>query len=97
MKTENLSISSSDSDMFFNLIKDELILISYKEEDNEGKIVYSFEEEAEWILENKELFSKLNKYVNNSFFVASMGGFEAPSEYYKAIKAYVESEGDGKL
>ena len=72
---------------FFELIVDEKVGIQYLEE----------KDTDEYFKDNPEIFDKFIDYVQQCLVVANYAGFEAPSEFYTAIKAYVESEGDGIL
>lgn len=83
---------------FFELIVDEKVGIQYLEEEGEAKIAFTMEKDTdEYFKDNPEIFDRFIDYVQQCLVVANYAGFEAPSEFYTAIKAYVESEGDGIL
>lgn len=70
----------------------------FNEEEGEAKLAFTMEKDTdEYFKDNPEIFDKFIDYVQQCLVVANYAGFEAPSEFYTAIKAYVESEGDGIL
>lgn len=85
--------------MFYDLITEQKIYIEYFEDGPEAqlRVVYNDEETEKFFTENPEALSELNDYVEKALIVASYAGFEPPTDFYKAIKSYVESEGSGEL
>lgn len=94
---QNLDIGTSI--MYYNMIEQGDIQVSYVEENNEANlhIVFKNDDVEKHFNENSDDFDSLVAYVQSCLLVASLAGFEAPSEYYKAIKEYIHANGDGKL
>lgn len=76
------------NELYLELIMSGDIFIQYEEHDGEEmlNIEYKTKEIAESIDEKD-----FSQYIAECLLVASLAGFEPPSEYYKIIKAYIES------
>lgn len=86
------------NDFFFELIIDNKVEVQYFEEEQEPKLSFSMDDETDqYFKDNPDVFDAFIEYIQKSLVIAHYAGFEAPSDFYTAIKAYVESEGDGVL
>lgn len=82
-----------ENNIYFSLINNGDITIQYIE-DESGEPNLNVSAKDEKLLESLD-FEGLVNYVTECLLVASFAGFEAPTEFYKIIKEYVESEGGG--
>lgn len=73
---------------YFNLISEGKIGLDYIESPDGGDPYLSIDYETAELKKSIDE-EDFTDYVVKCLFVASMAGFEAPSEYYKAIKAFV--------
>lgn len=97
MTTENRP-NEKERDYILDMINSGQLQYSYVENGTESGI--QFASDSEDILEflsEANFADKVMFMLEEAFYLASLGGFEAPSEYYEAIKAYIESEGVGGL
>lgn len=88
---------STEEEFFFDLIIKGKATAKYFEEDGKPLIAFTMDDETQkYFDENEDSFTNFSEYIQRALLVADYAGFEPPSEFYEAIKAYVESDGDGK-
>ena len=74
----------------FELIADGSIRVEYMENEN-GEPLLGFEYSSAELQESIDQ-DAITKYVSECLMVASLAGFEAPTEYYRFIKSFVEDK-----
>lgn len=73
--------------IYYELINDGKIFIDYLE-DEDGSPQLAIHSNDEELMDSLD-FIDFQEYVAKCLLVASMAGFEAPTEYYKVIKDMV--------
>lgn len=79
---------------FFKLITDGTIMLEYyedEENDNEANIAVRILDENLEKAFTDDMYIELIDYVQDCLLVAAYAGFEAPTEFYKDIKKFIES------
>lgn len=79
----------------FELIADGSIRVEYMENED-GEPLLGFEYSSAELQESIDQ-DTITKYVSECLMVASLAGFEAPTEYYRFIKSFVEDKSMDEL
>lgn len=79
----------------FELIADGSIRVEYMENED-GEPLLGFEYSSAELQESIDQ-DAITKYVSECLMVASLAGFEAPTEYYRFIKSFVEDKSMDEL
>lgn len=79
----------------FELIADGSIRVEYMENED-GEPLLGFEYSSTELQESIDQ-DTITKYVSECLMVASLAGFEAPTEYYRFIKSFVEDKSMDEL
>mgnify|MGYP001161902232 FL=1 len=97
MEEPKVVLTDTDRAFFLEMIEAGKIKYSYTEDENGEGNSFLFHKDLENITDDTFL-DKLNSYISEAYYIASMGGFEAPSEYYRSIKEFIETtEKEGGL
>lgn len=79
----------------FELIANGSIRVEYMENED-GEPLLGFEYSSAELQESIDQ-DAITKYVSECLMVASLAGFEAPTEYYRFIKSFVEDKSMNEL
>lgn len=79
----------------FELIANGSIRVEYMENED-GEPLLGFEYSSAELQESIDQ-DAITKYVSECLMVASLAGFEAPTEYYRFIKSFVEDKSMDEL
>ena len=79
----------------FELIANGSIRVEYMENED-GEPLLGFEYSSVELQESIDQ-DAITKYVSECLMVASLAGFEAPTEYYRFIKSFVEDKSMDEL
>lgn len=79
----------------FELIANGSIRVEYME-NKDGEPLLGFEYSSAELQESIDQ-DAITKYVSECLMVASLAGFEAPTEYYRFIKSFVEDKSMDEL
>lgn len=79
----------------FELIANGSIRVEYMENED-GEPLLGFEYSSAELQESIDQ-DAITKYVSECLMVASLAGFEAPTEYYRFIKSFVEDKSIDEL
>lgn len=85
--------------LFFELIEQGKLQPTYfEDEDGNDGVDLGMDNEVKAFFDmDPEIMKDFHEYLQECYVVAIISGFESPNNYYKAIQAYLESEGDGAL